>query len=254
MPPSKAYGLTALLLAWLLSPQAAPGQQATESLQAVVWIGGFAHDFEAIGKIMVDDLARRLPIEIEIVRDGSFLDSPKTASLDLVVMNHCFKSADGVLTNRQKGKLLELVRGGVGVVAIHASYYSFPEWDACRELYGARFVKHGSSDVDLVVTIVDKHHPITEGLAETFEVRSELYQSTPLADDCRVLARAREKGASQEYPSAWTRICGKGRVVTILPAHWPDTYRVPEFQKLIAASALWAAQRSDKLHEKKEDP
>jgi type 1 glutamine amidotransferase len=253
MHPFKCYGTALLVLTALLSPQAAAGQEPAERLQAVLWIGGFAHDFEAIGKIMADDLAGRLPIEIEVVRDGSFLDSPKTASVDVILMNHCFKSADGVLTDRQKQKLLELVRGGVGVVAVHASYYSFPEWDACRDLYGARFIKHGSTEVELVVTVVDRDHPITKGLAGAFEVRSELYQSTPLADDCHVLARAREKGTSQEYPSAWTRPFGKGRVVTILPAHWPDAYRVPEFQKLIAAAARWAARRPHK-HQQEEHP
>lgn len=101
----------------------------------------------------------------------------------------------------------------------------------------------GHSHVYLTVRVTEDKRPITQGLPATFEVKSELYQSKPLAEDCRVLAVAKEKGKDAEYPSVWTRAYGKGRVVTILPAHWPEAYKVPEFQKLIAASARWAARQ-----------
>jgi type 1 glutamine amidotransferase len=36
---------------------------------------------------------------------------------------------------------------------------------------------------------------------------------------------------------------GKGRIVTILPGHEADAYRVTGLQKIIASSTLWAARR-----------
>jgi type 1 glutamine amidotransferase len=128
-------------------------------------------------------------------------------------------------------------------VAVHASYYSFLDWEAVHELYGPRFTQHGSSDVNVTVRFTDRAHPITRDLPETFSVRTELYESTPLPEDCRLLAMAREEGKAQEHPSVWTREYEAGRVVTILPAHWPEAYRVPEFQQLIANSVLWAGHR-----------
>lgn len=235
--------LGAVILPTAILPAAAmSAEPPAEKLRAVLWIGGFAHDFEAIAKNLAEALPKRIPIEIEIVRDGSFLDRPKAKRPNLILMNHCHKSTEGVLSESQKAKLLELVRGGVGVVAMHASYYSFLEWDAVRELYGAKFTKHGAVDIYLLVSMADKDHPITADLGDSFETHSELYQSTPLSKDCRVLAVAKEKGTDKQYPSVWTKTYGKGRVVTILPAHWPDAYKVAEFQKLIAASALWAAK------------
>jgi type 1 glutamine amidotransferase len=147
-----------------------------------------------------------------------------------------------VLTEGQKSKLLEFIRSGKGVVAIHASYYSFLEWDQCREIYGAKFINHDDVDIMIEVRVTDRDHPITEGLPEYFEVHSELYQSTPLAADCHLLAVAKEKGTETEYPSVWARKYGHGRVVTILPAHWPDAYRSKHFQKLIIQSVNWAIQ------------
>ena len=214
-----------------------------EKIRAVLWVGGFAHDFDAFAAVTTEFLPQRLALDMEVVRDGSFLDSPAADKLDVIVMNHCFESTEGVLNDTQKQKLLDLVRGGVGVVAIHASYYSFLDWDDVRELYGARFTQHGSSEINVDVRMVDRSHPITRDLPETFRVRTELYESTPLAEDCHVLAVAREEGAQQEHPSVWTRQYGEGRVVTILPAHWPEAYRVAEFQQLIANSTRWAGGR-----------
>jgi len=231
-------------------PKQPAGTGATESptepkLNAVLWVGGYAHDFDSIATVLADALPKRLPMNLKVVRDGSFLDAPEAAQLDVILMNHCYKATQGVLTDAQKQKLLERVRSGVGVVGIHASYYSFEEWEDYHRLYGARFVKHEASDARLVVTIVDKEHPITQGLDDSFEVVSELYQSTPPAEDCRILARSREAGTDPEYPSVWTRTYGKGRIVAILPGHWPDSYRVDGFQKLLASAARWAARRSN---------
>jgi type 1 glutamine amidotransferase len=181
-------------------------------------------------------------MDIQVVKDGKFLDGPDAAKLDVILMNHCFKDARGVLTDAQKAKLLALIRGGVGVVGIHASYYSFTRWADIRKVWGATFTRHGKVDVMLTVTIVDKKHPVAEGVGDAFESHSELYQSTPLAKDCHLIAKAKEKGRDGEYPSVWTRTEGKGRVAVILPAHWPDAYKVPAFVRLIANAAKWAAR------------
>jgi type 1 glutamine amidotransferase len=217
----------------------------------VLWVGGFAHEFDEMARIMSEDLGKRLQVELTVVKDGAFLDAPGVKP-DVIIMNHCFEGPEGVLTEAQQAKLLEAVKGGGGVVGVHASYYSFVKWDAFRELFGARFTQHGSSDVRIAVWMVDRKHPITRPLAAGFEVTSELYESTPLAKDCRLLAVAREEGKEREWPSVWTRMHGKGRVVAILPAHFPEAYRNEEFQKLIANSVLWAARRAVKTAPAKE--
>jgi len=237
--------LLAVLLIVLGASAGAQDDPQPPKIRAVLWVGGFAHDFDAFASVLSGFLPERIPVEVTVVRDGGFLDAASRETLDVIVMDHCFESTEGVLDEAQQAKLLELVRSGVGVVAIHASYYSFVAWDAIREVYGATFTVHGSSEIDIGVRIVDDAHPITQGLAQTFTVRSELYQSTPLAEDCHLLAVATEAGSDAEWPSAWTHEYGEGRVVTILPAHWPEAYQVEEFQKLIANGTLWAAGRLD---------
>ena len=229
----------------------APGRTAwaaepTEKVPVVLWVGGFAHDFEAFAKILSRELPKQAPLRIEVVRDAAFLDRPASQRPAVILMDHCYQSADGVMSKQQKAALLEWVRSGVGVVAVHASYYSFPEWKEVHALYGPRFIKHEKVDQYIVGRYVDRSHPITKDLPETFRLRSELYQSTPLPADCHLLATATDEGASVAHPSVWTRNYGKGRVVTILPAHWPDAYDVREFRQLIANSVLWTAGRLEK--------
>jgi len=246
--------LCGLVVAGGLAVRPCAAQEDAPPIRAVLWVGGFAHDFDGFAKVMADFLPRRLPVSIEVVRDGSFLASPQADTIDLIVMNHCFESVEGVLTEPQREKLLAMVRGGVGVVAVHASYYSFRDWSAIRELYGADFTQHGSSEITIEVRYTDRAHPITRDLGEAFAVRSELYESTPLAAGCHVLAVARQEGTEAEYPSVWAQEFGAGRVVTILPAHWPEAYENEEFQKLIAAGALWAAWRAAPTGTEEERP
>jgi len=227
--------------------------QSSRKLDTVLWVGGFAHDYDAIGRIMTESLPTHVPMDIRLVRDGSFLDDIDDNPPDVILMNNCYRALEDektgklIITESQRKKLLDLVRGGLGVVAVHASYYSFPDeqWNEFHELFGSRFIKHGSSKALLQVNTVDKSHPIMEDLADSFEIVSELYESQPLPDDCHVLARSREKGTDNVHPSVWTRMYGQGRVVTVLPGHWPDSYRIEGFQELIVASAKWVAYRID---------
>jgi len=236
-------GFVVLLSIGMLPPKISAGVAPAEPIKAVLWVGGFAHEFEKYAEILTATLPQQVPIELQVVRNGSFLDSAKATDLHVILMDHCYKSTEGVLTEPEKEKLLALVRGGVGVVAIHASYYSFLDWDGFHRLFGTRWIDHGEVDVHLAVTFVDREHPVTADLPGSIEVHSELYRSEPLAKDCHLLARASENGANQQYPSVWTRMYGQGRVVVILPGHWPDAYEKDGFQRLIANSAAWAARR-----------
>ncbi len=237
------WGLCLLgtIFAAIGSDTAARAAEPQKTIHVVLWVGGFAHDFDAFAKTLSHDLPKRAPLRIKVARDAAFLDRPETDRPAVILMDHCYQSAQGVLTDQQKATLLKWIRDGVGAVAVHASYYSFPEWSEVRQLYGPTFIKHEKVDQYILGRFVDRSHPISRNLPETFRLRSELYQSTPLPADCHLLAVAKDEGASVEYPSVWTRKYGKGRVVTILPAHWPDAYHVPEFQQLIVNSVLWAA-------------
>ena len=90
-----------------------------------------------------------------------------------------------------------------------------------------------------------KSHPIFAGVPQSLALVGELYYSTKLPEDCDILAHASEQGETPEQPAVWTRTQGKGRIVTILPGHWPENFRQAGFQRLIANSIAWALGDKD---------
>jgi type 1 glutamine amidotransferase len=229
----------------------AVGGAAAERPRVVLWLGGTHHDFKAVGQILSDALPRRVAVSISPVWNGDFLESSEPP--DLILMYHCHTSAHGVLTDARKKTLLSWIREGVDVVALHASYYSFTQWPDVRLLYGARFVRHGDAKAVLKLRS-QKPHPIFAGVAQPLELTGELYYSTNVPRDCDILAHSTEQGKSDGQPSLWTRRYEKGRIVTILPGHWPDNFRQDGFQTLIANSIAWALNDESILIRRNESP
>ncbi len=213
------------------------GAAPQEPLKVVLWVGGFAHEFRTVAGILTEALPKQRPMKINIAWDGEFLDAPERP--DVILMYHCQKSTKDILTEPQKAKLLTVVKEGTGVVALHASYYSFLEWDEYHKFYGARFIKHGKSEARLRITPLQKQHPIFKGIDKPLELVSELYQSTPVAEDCDILAQSHEIGQDKPQPSIWTRYYGKGRIVTILPGHFAENYKAAPYQRLILNAMDW---------------
>ena len=218
-----------------------------EPLKVALWLGGFAHDFKSVGGILSEALPRQRPMKISTAWNGDFLDAPERP--DVILMYHCHKSTKDILTETQKDKLLAVVKEGVGVVALHASYYSFLKWDEYHKFYGARFIKHGKSEARLRVTPIEQH-AIFKGLDKPLKIVSELYQSTPVPKDCHVLGHSQEIGRGKPQPSIWTRTYGKGRIVTILPGHFADNFRKAPFQRLILNSMDWVGEGKAAVEDK----
>ncbi len=230
-----------LIILLCLSPRLGLAEAAPqEPLKVVLWLGGFAHDFKSIGKILSETLPQQRAMNIRIAWNGDFLDAAERP--DVILMYHCHKSTKEILTQAQKDKLLSVVKEGVGVVALHASYYSFVEWDEYHKFFGARFIKHGKAEANLRVTLLKNNHPIFKGLSKPLELVSELYQSTPVAKKSNILAHSVEIGQDERFPSIWTRTYGKGRIVTILPGHWADNFHNASFQRLIINSMDWVVE------------
>lgn len=174
----------------------------------------------------------------------------------------------------------EFVRGGGGVVNVHAANNPFADWEAFNQMIGlawrpaafgdrlvlndsgeeVRQVKgegpgagHGPQHAYPVV-VRDADHPVMHGFpAEWMHPADELYhgQRGP-AQGMRILATAysspEQKGTGYHEPMVWWIPFGKGRVFTILLGHVgrnqkPDTWPMRDvaFQALVARGCEWAA-------------
>jgi len=158
---------------------------------------------------------------------------------------------DSTLTDAQHDGLFSFVRSGGGYVGVHCASdltttagtdggiegrdEPFP---ALRELIGGHFRTHpDQQDVD--VEIVDRDHPITEGI-EDFTVYDEPYQ-VEVDDDVHLLAHMDMDGALAGMPVAWTKPYGEGRVFYFSLGHTEEAFSHPAVRALLSRGARWAS-------------
>jgi type 1 glutamine amidotransferase len=124
------------------------------------------------------------------------------------------------------------VRGGAGVVILHAANNAFKGWAAMEQMAGIMW-REGSGHGDyheFTVRIVDHEHPITAGLAD-FRTWDELYHRLALMAGASytVLATAysapEKKGSGRDEPMMLVTRFGAGRIFHQVLGHvWPHDY------------------------------
>ncbi|WP_151737527.1 ThuA domain-containing protein ['Paenibacillus yunnanensis' Narsing Rao et al. 2020] len=135
--------------------------------------------------------------------------------------------------------LLQFVAGGGGLLVIHNGISLQASPELCQ-LIGAKFTGHPPYTT-LPFQLADSGHPLTEGL-EAFTMDEEPYrfELDPLAEITVLLTYEHE---GQEWPAAWVRNYGLGRVVFLMPGHHRPSFEREAYGRWIVNAAKWAAER-----------
>jgi scyllo-inositol 2-dehydrogenase (NADP+) len=136
---------------------------------------------------------------------------------------------------REKG-LLDFVRGGGALVAVHSAADSFRSSRAYIATINAEFQTHPRFQ-EIPVQLVDRSHYLTARMPD-FVIEDELYmlQSHDPARS-RVLAETTWQG--RRMPLLFVHPYGKGRVAYLALGHDLRAWQHPEFQKLLLRSIEW---------------
>jgi len=151
---------------------------------------------------------------------------------------------------------LQAVREGTGVTVIHAANNAFPGWAEYEKLVGLLWrdgTGHGAYH-PFDVAVVDRSHPITDGMADLKLHPDELYHRLVLGKgaEFRVLLSAfsepKTGGTGRHEPMATASTYGKGRVFHTPLGHvWSNTpashatWFDPQLRRLVARGSEWAA-------------
>lgn len=173
---------------------------------------------------------------------------PSLANVDAIFfMGH----RDVPLDAAQKTELLQYVRDGHGFVAAHVGLTAFESWPEFGDLIGARFDGHPIVGPGVVINenrdfVATRHWPAA------FEFNDEFYQPSQYSRDAiDVLLRLDVKpGDSRthpdgDYPLAWTKMYGKGRVFFGSFAHASSTWDNRDVQQMYFQAMLWALGLAD---------
>ncbi|MEN6301306.1 MAG: ThuA domain-containing protein [Armatimonadia bacterium] len=153
------------------------------------------------------------------------------------------------------------VRGGTGLVILHAADNAFSGWVEYEKMVGLLWREgtgHGEYH-EFEVKIVDHEHPITRGLKD-FRLWDELYHKLVHMHDApyHVLATAfsseESRGTGRDEPMMVTTQYGAGRVFHMVLGHvWPGdpdgeykgasmiTFENEAFQEALLRGCEWAA-------------
>lgn len=159
------------------------------------------------------------------------------------------------LTPDQRADLLAFVRDdGKGFVATHSGATAFFGWPEFGDMLGGRFDEHPWGITDATVIVENSASPMVAHLPPTFVVNDEHYQLKDFSrQKMQVLARLDQTkldlGAplvhrtDGDFPVAWTKSYGKGRVFYSTLGHSRELWDTPWLQKMYFEAIRWALEK-----------
>jgi type 1 glutamine amidotransferase len=155
------------------------------------------------------------------------------------------------LTDQQKADFLTFVRDeGKGFVAAHVGLTAMESWPEFGELIGARYDGHPWNTAAGTIVNEDPQFPATKHFAPVFPFNDEFYQPKDFSrEKIRVLLRldvakmppnAEVHRTDGDWPLAWAKTYGKGRVFYSSLGHAAATWDTRDVAQMYFEALKWA--------------
>jgi len=227
------------------SPTAAPppGTSGVRVLMVTTTLG-FRHDSIETAHAAMDTLGNSTgEFRVTATEDLSLLSASGLAGYD--VLFFALTTGELPLSGDQRAAVLAFVSGGGGFLGAHSAADTLYGWPEYGEMLGAYFREHPWTQ-EATVVVEDTSHPAAAGVGDRFSIVEEFYtfRENP-RPRVQVLLRldASSVGASGDYPLAWARSHGRGRVYYNALGHFSSTWLDPRFQRQLRGAIRWAAAR-----------
>jgi hypothetical protein len=228
----------------LLALSVGSGAQ-TRPVKTLLLVGGGFHDYDKEPQSMAQSLQTRLkdtsPLDIVISQDLGLLRAERIRDFGLLMMNTC---AQDELSAEQQQGLLDAVRNGTPLVALHCTFAAFQKFPQFHQMLGGFVLKHARYG-PMCVEVTNPGHPITRGLPARFEFPDEPYFVERRDPSVELLLRTCNayEGRTGPEPHVWTKTFGKGRIFAMVFGHDRKSQDDPNVQRLLAQGVLWALNR-----------
>jgi uncharacterized protein len=153
----------------------------------------------------------------------------------------------------QKEALLQFVRDGHGFVGAHVALTAFESWPEFLELIGGRFDQHPIVGPGTIVN-ESPDFPATRHFPSSFAFNDEFYQPKELSrEKVDVLLRLDLTNVPPnpalhlrgDYPLAWAKTYGKGRVFFSSFGHASSVWDIRDVQQMYFEAIRWALGLTD---------
>ena len=233
--------------------------------QILAWAdirNGFQHDSVSHALATIERLGYESGVYDTYIRTDSQLITKQAITLDgRPITNKNLNYFDAIfffglreidLSPQQKADLMSFIKeDGKGFVAAHTADTAFFSWPEFGEMLGGRFDEHPWGVIDATVIVDDAEFPALQHLPKVFTLRDEHYQTKDFSrDKIRVLAHLdaskldlknpRVHRTDADFPVAWAKMFGKGRVFYSTLGHATESWDNPQLQKMYFEAIKWA--------------
>lgn len=260
---------------------ATPADPKEERLKVLIISGqnSYEHDWTGVNNRLRTQLKDTGRFDVRVTEDFDDGTLDMLKKYDVVILNYSSRwnyadKEQHLWSDTAFKALYDYVAQGGGLVAYHSSFTWGRDIPAYRKLIGAVMVPGTSrrSPPDAFsIEIVDREHPITQGLRRYhWNFMEDMYTNMVFDPEAKVhvLATAIDDPASYDperagpkydpkayapeqlkkmggmgkpNPQIWVQDYGKGRVFSITLGHGPDTIQYDGFKTLFARGTEWAA-------------
>ena len=247
------------------APDKAPVKPA-KARKVLVWGHAWAHLPNPYAEAALEVLGRKSGAFQAVVSDDPrLLLSDRLPQFDALVMNNIHerdpflpedfaklkgeqKIAAQKFDAAVKQSILDYVRGGKGIVGIHAATAAFANWPEYGEMMGAYYGGHIYQQVP--IKLDDPQHPLNACFGgKSWSINDEIYicREPYSRDKLHVLMSLDlsqmddpGKRPDKDYAISWVRKYGDGRVFYTTLGHDPQTYWNPLFLQHVLAGIQFA--------------
>jgi type 1 glutamine amidotransferase len=209
----------------------------------LIFAGGESQECRAQPARLAERLTGRGEMYVQVTRDLSMLESPVLANYRVLVFD---VSSQAELSESARRAVLDYVRSGGGLVAMHAALTSFRSWPEWAELVGGSASDHGR-DGRYECLAPDPQHAAVLGLGGRFTLTDRPYLVDHLDPAAEVLVRSGQGGSGRSggphdgaEPLAWAKRVGNGRVFAIALGHDERSQEDEWFITLLHSGIRWA--------------
>lgn len=246
--------LVLFLFAFLMvAPINAAAQLPASSGAILIYSGttGYRHDSIPAGIKAVSAIAARRGLTVVASEDPTIFSATSLRRFRAIVLLSCTTDPKNPgsewLVGDRRTALQQFVRGGGGIVAVHAAADSHYHWPWYARLIGGRFERHPNGTPKGRVTVVAPTDPAVQGLPRTIERTDEWYYFGDYDPVSKVLVTLDPASIGEPdtnpNPVAWTREINQGRIFYTAMGHTTESYSEPFFLQHVAQGLDWVLRR-----------
>jgi cytochrome c len=252
-----------VMIVWLLSASAAPPTrpgtpappatskrpEAQPKILVFSRTAGFRHESIPAGIEAIKKLGEQNAISVDATEDSAaFTDDNLRRYRAVIFLN----TTGDVLDDEQQAAFERYIRAGHGFVGVHSATDTEYDWPWYGRLVGAYFAGHPKEIQQATIRVVDRTHPSTKHLGETWQRTDEWYNfkqspAKTLEGKVRLLATLDESTyeggtMSGDHPIAWCHEFDGGRAWYTAGGHTIESYSEEAFLKHLLGGIQWAMQ------------